>query len=169
VVDAGDGRGLHGVVVSDGLVVTRTSRDVSALSRTVRFAVPETLIAVVTVGFVVGALILVGPLLALPCLIAVPVLWAGTRYRAGRRRATCGERRLLEITDGISECAGRGPRRCCGSRPAAGPVPTPIPVYAAERYTSSCKMVFFPVAEIGYVVPVVATLTSVAGSPGRAG
>lgn len=62
-----------------GDLLTRTSRDVSALSRTVRLAVPETLVAIVTAGFIIGALLLVGPLLALPCLIAVPVLWAGTR------------------------------------------------------------------------------------------
>jgi len=43
-----------------GDLLTRTSRDVSALSHTVRFAVPETLIAIVTCGFVVGAIVQIG-------------------------------------------------------------------------------------------------------------
>ena len=38
-----------------GDLLTRTSRDVDALSRTVRFAVPETLIAVVTTALFTSA------------------------------------------------------------------------------------------------------------------
>src|SRR5262249_30458142 len=63
-----------------GDLLTRTSRDIDALSHSVRFAVPEILIASVTVAFAVGALLIVGPLLALPCLLGVPLLWAGTRW-----------------------------------------------------------------------------------------
>src|ERR1700712_3653614 len=40
-----------------GDLLTRTTRDVDALSRCVRFAVPETVIAVITVLLVVGALV----------------------------------------------------------------------------------------------------------------
>ncbi|MFC4018194.1 ABC transporter ATP-binding protein [Micromonospora sp. GCM10011542] len=146
-----------------GDLLTRTSRDVSALSRTVRFAVPETLIAVVTAGFIVGALLLTAPLLALPCLLAVPMLWAGTRWYL--RRAPAGYLRenaaYSDITDGISETV-EGSRttealRQEGRRRAR----TDADIrrsYAAERYTLNLRTVFFPVAEIGYVVPVVATL-----------
>ena len=62
-----------------GDLLTRTTRDVDALSRCVRLAVPETMIALITVALVVGALVVVTPLLALPLLIAVPILVGGTR------------------------------------------------------------------------------------------
>ncbi|MER7890385.1 ABC transporter ATP-binding protein [Micromonospora sp. NPDC094482] len=146
-----------------GDLLTRTSRDVSALSRTVRLAVPETLIAVVTAGFIIGALLLVGPLLAVPCLIAVPVLWAGTRWYL--RRAPAGYLRenaaYSDITDGISE-AVEGSRTTEALRQQARRrARTDADIrrsYAAERYTLYLRTIFFPVAEIGYVVPVVATL-----------
>ncbi|MGQ5259700.1 ABC transporter ATP-binding protein [Micromonospora sp. ZYX-F-536] len=146
-----------------GDLLTRTSRDVSALSRTVRLAVPETLIAVVTAGFIVGALLLIGPLLALPCLLAVPLLLAGTRWYL--RRAPAGYLRenaaYSDITDGISETV-EGSRttealRQQTRRRARSDVDIRRS-YAAERYTLNLRTVFFPVAEIGYVVPVVATL-----------
>ncbi|WP_416902395.1 ABC transporter ATP-binding protein [Micromonospora echinospora] len=146
-----------------GDLLTRTSRDVAALSRTVRLAVPETLIAVVTAGFVLGALLLVGPLLVLPCLVAVPVLVVGTRWYL--RRATAGYLRenaaYSDITDGISE-AVEGSRTTEALRQQARRrARTDADIrrsYAAERYTLWLRTVFFPVTEIGYLVPVVATL-----------
>ncbi|MFI6229184.1 ABC transporter ATP-binding protein [Micromonospora echinospora] len=146
-----------------GDLLTRTSRDVAALSRTVRLAVPETLIAVVTAGFVLGALLLVGPLLVLPCLVAVPVLVVGTRWYL--RRATAGYLRenaaYSDITDGISE-AVEGSRTTEALRQQARRrARTDADIrrsYAAERYTLLLRTVFFPVTEIGYLVPVVATL-----------
>ncbi|SCG56434.1 ABC transporter ATP-binding protein [Micromonospora inositola] len=146
-----------------GDLLTRTSRDVSALSRTVRFAVPETLIAVVTVALVVGALLLTGPLLALPCLLAVPVLWAGTRWYL--RRAPAGYLRenaaYSDITDGISETVEGARTTETLRQQARRRARSDADIrrsYAAERYTLNLRTVFFPVAEIGYVVPVVATL-----------
>ena len=63
-----------------GDLLTRTSRDVDALSHSVRFAVPEILLGIVTLVVTVGALVVVGPLLALPLLLGVPVLLLGTRW-----------------------------------------------------------------------------------------
>ncbi|MEU5946111.1 ABC transporter ATP-binding protein [Micromonospora sp. NPDC047465] len=146
-----------------GDLLTRTSRDVSALSRTVRFAVPETLIAVVTGCFIVGALLLVNPLLAVPCLVAVPLLWAGTRWYL--RRAPDGYLRenaaYSDITDGISETVEGSRTTEALRQEARRRARTDADIrrsYAAERYTLRLRTVFFPVTEIGYVVPVVATL-----------
>jgi ABC-type multidrug transport system fused ATPase/permease subunit len=146
-----------------GDLLTRTSRDVSALSHTVRFAVPETLIAIVTCGFVVGAILLTGPLLALPCLIVVPLLWAGTRWYL--RRAPAGYLRenaaYSDITDGISETV-EGSRTTealrLQDRRRARTDEDIRRSYSAERYTLMLRTVWFPVVEISYVVPVVATL-----------
>ncbi|SCL40911.1 ABC-type multidrug transport system, ATPase and permease component [Micromonospora pallida] len=146
-----------------GDLLTRTSRDVSALSRTVRLAVPETLIAVVTAGFVLGALLLVGPLLVLPCLVAVPVLVAGTRWYL--RRATAGYLRenaaYSDITDGISETVEGSRTTEALRQEARRRARTDADIrrsYAAERYTLWLRTIFFPVTEIGYLVPVVTTL-----------
>ncbi|MGC4893991.1 ABC transporter ATP-binding protein [Micromonospora sp. DT31] len=146
-----------------GDLLTRTSRDVSALSRTVRFAGPETLIAAVTVLLILGALVLTGPLLALPSLLAVPVIWAGTRWYL--RRAPEGYLRenaaYSDITDGISEVV-EGARTTEALRQQArrrargdGDIRRS---YATERYTLYLRTVFWPVAEFGYLVPMVATL-----------
>ncbi|MGR6322105.1 ABC transporter ATP-binding protein [Micromonospora soli] len=146
-----------------GDLLTRTSRDVAALSRTVRFAAPETLISAVTVLLILGALALTGPLLVLPCLIAVPMLWAGTRWYL--RRAPEGYLRenaaYSDITDGISETV-EGARTTEALRQRArrrARSDTDIRrSYAAELYTLKLRTVFFPVAEIGYLLPVVGTL-----------
>ncbi|HEU4424795.1 MAG TPA: ABC transporter ATP-binding protein [Pilimelia sp.] len=146
-----------------GDLLTRTSRDVSALSHSVRFAVPETLIALVTVCLTAGALVLVSPVLALPCLIAVPVLWAGTRWYL--RRAPAGYLRenaaYSDITDGITETV-EGARTTEALRlQERRRTRTDADIgrsYAAERYTLFLRTVWYPVVEVGYVVPVVATL-----------
>ncbi|GIF65852.1 multidrug ABC transporter ATP-binding protein [Asanoa ishikariensis] len=146
-----------------GDLLTRTSRDVSALSHSVRFAVPETLIAIVTTVFVVGAILLTSPLLALPCLIAVPMLWFGTRWYL--RRAPAGYLRenaaYSDITDGISETV-EGSRTTealrLQDRRRARTDSDIARSYAAERYTLMLRTVWFPIVEVGYVVPVVATL-----------
>jgi ABC-type multidrug transport system fused ATPase/permease subunit len=146
-----------------GDLLTRTSRDVSALSHSVRFAVPEILIALVTGALAIGALALVSPLLALPCLVAVPVLVVGTRWYL--RRAPEGYLRenasYSDITDGIAETVDgartvealrlqdqRRERTDADIRRS----------YAAERYTLFLRTVWFPSVELGYVLPVVATL-----------
>ncbi|MGW0436128.1 ABC transporter ATP-binding protein [Micromonospora sp. NPDC003197] len=146
-----------------GDLLTRTSRDVSALSQTVRRAVPETLIAIVTAFFIAGALLLVGPVLGVPCLLAVPILWIGTRWYL--RRAPAGYLRenaaYSDITDGISETV-EGVRTTealrLEERRRARTDTDIARSYAAERYTLFLRTVWFPVVEVGYVVPVVATL-----------
>jgi ABC-type multidrug transport system fused ATPase/permease subunit len=146
-----------------GDLLTRTSRDVDALSHSVRFAVPEILIAIVTVFFAVGALVLVGPLLALPCVFGVPLLWAGSRWYL--RRAPAGYLResaaYSDMTDGLAETV-EGARTVEALRAQRRRIErTENDIrrsYAAERYTLRLRTVFFPVAEVGYVIPVVATL-----------
>ncbi len=146
-----------------GDLLTRTSRDVDALSHSVRFAVPEILIAAVTVVFTMTALVLVGPVLALPCLLGVPMLWAGTRWYL--RRAPQGYLResaaYSDMTDGLAETVesartveafGAQQRRIDRTNSDIGRS------YAAERYTLFLRTIFFPTMEVGYLVPVVATL-----------
>ncbi|MFC4532527.1 ABC transporter ATP-binding protein [Sphaerisporangium dianthi] len=146
-----------------GDLLTRTSRDVDALSRTVRHAVPETLIAMVAGAFVLGALALVGPLLVLPSLVAVPLLWYSTRWYL--KRARDGYLRenaaYAEMTEGLSETVegartveAFGLQRRRHER-TDGDIARS---WAAERYTLGLRTVWFPAVEFGYVLPIVATL-----------
>jgi ABC-type multidrug transport system fused ATPase/permease subunit len=146
-----------------GDLVNRVTRDVSGLSTTVRQAVPETIIAAVTICFTLGGLFLVGPLLALPCLLAVPLLWAGTRWYL--RRAPAGylaeNAAYAGMTDALAETV-EGARTVEALRLARRRherIDAGIAVsFAAEKYTLSLRTVWFPICEISYVVPVVATL-----------
>jgi ABC-type multidrug transport system fused ATPase/permease subunit len=146
-----------------GDLLTRTTRDVEALSYGTRYAIPQTVISVVTIALTVVALLFTAPLLALPCLLAVPALVAGARWYL--RRAPAGYLRenaaFADITDGLAETVegartvealrltGRRIERT--DRDIAGS-------YAAERYTLFLRTVWYPICELSYVVPVAATL-----------
>ncbi|MBL7256998.1 ABC transporter ATP-binding protein [Paractinoplanes lichenicola] len=146
-----------------GDLLTRTTRDVDALSRCVRLAVPETMIALITVALVVGALVLTGPLLALPLLIAVPIIVVGTRWYL--RRAPAGYLRqnavYSTVTDGLAETV-EGARTVDALRRQQQRIDrsdADLRVsWAAEKYTLFLRTVWFPVIEVSYVLPVVATL-----------
>lgn len=146
-----------------GDLITRTSRDVDALSRSVRQAVPETLIAVVTGAFVVGAVILVGPVMAVPSLVAVPLLWGATRWYLNRARDGYLRENAAyaDMTEGLAETVeGARTIEALGleARRRAGTDRDIARSFAAERYTLGLRMVWFPAVEFGYVIPVVATL-----------
>ncbi|GAB1821316.1 ABC transporter ATP-binding protein [Herbidospora sp. RD11066] len=146
-----------------GDLITRTSRDVDALSRTVRQAVPEILIALVSCAFVIGALVVVGPIMALPSLLAAPLILISTRWylkrsgpaylREGAAYATLTEG-LSQTVEGARTVEALGladRRRDRTDEDIRGS-------YAAERYSLSLRTVWFPSVEMGYVIPVVATL-----------
>ena len=146
-----------------GDLISRTSRDVDSLSRTVRHAVPETLIALVTCVITVGALLLVGPLLALPSLLAVPILWISTRWYL--KRARDGYLResaaYADMTDGLAETVnGARAVEALGlqDRRHRRTDADIAESWAAERYTLGLRTVWFPAVETGYVIPIVATL-----------
>ena len=146
-----------------GDLLTRTSRDVDALSHSVRFAVPEIVIAIVTLVVTLGALVVVNPLLALTCLLSVPVLVLGTRWYL--RRAPAGYLResaaYSDLTDGLAESV-EGARTIEALRSQRRRIErTDEDIrrsYAAERYTLSLRTIFFPLAEVGYLIPVGAVL-----------
>ncbi|AGZ39265.1 Lipid A export ATP-binding/permease protein msbA [Actinoplanes friuliensis DSM 7358] len=146
-----------------GDLLTRTSRDVDALSRCVRFAVPEILIAMITAVLAIGALVLVSPLLALPLLLAVPVLVASARWYL--RRAGAGYLRqnaaYSQVTDGLAETV-EGARTIDALRRQPDRIRrTDADLrrsWLTERYTLFLRTVWSPSVEIGYVLPVVGTL-----------
>ncbi|MEU1391298.1 MULTISPECIES: ABC transporter ATP-binding protein [unclassified Nonomuraea] len=146
-----------------GDLITRTSRDVDSLSRTVRHAVPETLIALVTFVITMGALVLVSPLLMLPMLVAGPLIWFATRWYL--KRARDGYLRenaaYADMTEGLAETVeGARAVEALGLQERRrertdGDIRRS---YAAERYTLGLRTIWFPAVELGYVIPVVSTL-----------
>lgn len=154
-----------GVVESAGTgdLLTRTSRDVDTLGWSVRFAVPETVVALVTAACTIVAALLVGGWVAVPLVLGVPVIWVASRWylaraRAGYIREHASYSRinttLAETVEGARtvEALGLGAQR--SERIDADIAES----YAAESYTRNLRSVFFPAVEIGYLVPVVATL-----------
>ncbi|NUT43283.1 MAG: ABC transporter ATP-binding protein [Thermoactinospora sp.] len=146
-----------------GDLITRTSRDVDSLSRTVRHAVPETLIAVVTFAISLGGVVLVGPLLAAPMLLAAPLLWVSTRWYL--KRARDGYLRegaaYAQMTAGLAETV-EGARAVealrLQERRHRRTDDDISRSWAAERYTLGLRTVWFPCVDLGYVIPVVSTL-----------
>jgi ABC-type multidrug transport system fused ATPase/permease subunit len=146
-----------------GDLVTRTTRDVDALSRTVRFAVPSVLVATVATVITTVATFLAGWLVALPVLIAVPILWVGARWYL--RRAPAGYLRegasyavlngtVTETVDGARTVEALGlaaERRRTVEQNLRD-------CYAAERYTLYLRSMWFPSVDLGYFLPVAATL-----------
>ncbi|MFE0458433.1 ABC transporter ATP-binding protein [Kitasatospora sp. NPDC058965] len=146
-----------------GDLVTRSTRDVDALSDAVRTAVPDTLVACSTIVLTLGAVVLLGPLLALPCLVAVPVLWFSVRWYTARARAgyLAASAAYARLTEGLAESVA-GARTVeamrTGDLRAARARADIDRSYAAERYTLWLRTVFLPISDTAYVLPVVATL-----------
>jgi len=154
-----------GVVESAGSgdLLTRTSRDVDQLGWSVRFALPEWTIAVVSAVLTFAAALMVGWWVALPCLLGVPPLVIGLRWYLARAKdgylresATYSKinATLTETVEGSRtvEALGLAAERvrtvdadCAAS-------------YRAERYTLFLRTVFFPAMEVAYLLPTVATL-----------
>ena len=146
-----------------GDLVSRTTADVAAMERTVRFAVPETLIAAVTTVLTVAAAVWVNPLAALACVAGAPSIVLGTRWYL--RRAPAG---YLWERAAYAKLAGTVGETVDGGRTieALG-LPEEFvrrvdadldEATRAEKRTLFLRTVWFPTAEFAYVLPVGAAL-----------
>ena len=146
-----------------GDLVTRTTRDVDALSHTVRFAVPTILVAGLTTVLTVAAAFVTGALVALAIVVGVPLLWVGTRWYL--RRAPAGylaEMASYAVLNGTVTENVDGARTVEAlslGRERRSRVDHDLErSYRAERYTLWLRTVWFPTVEVGYFLPVAATL-----------
>jgi ABC-type multidrug transport system fused ATPase/permease subunit len=146
-----------------GDLLTRSSRDVAALSRTARTALPAILTASLSAVLTLGAIGLDSPVLLLPCILVVPVVWPVTRWYL--RRAGDGYLRenaaWAQLTESLAETVSGartvdalslGPARRRRADADAGHS------YAAERYTLWLRSVFLPAVEMSYVIPLAGVL-----------
>ena len=146
-----------------GDLVSRTTADVDALARTVRFAIPETLIAAVTTLLTVAAAVWVSPLAALPCIAGVPALYIGTRWYLRRApEAYLWERAsyaTLAGTVGETVEGGRTIEALSLRDERVRRIDADLEeAFRAERRTLFLRTIWFPTAEFSYVLPVAAVL-----------
>lgn len=154
-----------GVVESAGSgdLLTRTSRDVEQLGWSVRWALPEWTIAVITAVLTFAAAVSVGWWVALPCVLGVPPLVIGLRWYLARAKDgylresasySTINASLTETVEGARtvEALGLGQERI---DTIDGDIKES---YLAERYTLFLRTVFFPAMEVSYLIPTVATL-----------
>lgn len=146
-----------------GDLLSRTTNDMDSLSRTVRFAAPEWLVALLTGAIYLIAMLVVSPLAAVGVLVAVPILVASTRRYL--RYAPAGylrERAAYATMSGTVAETVEGARTVEALRLAHRQVRRVDAdlgeAFDAEYYTLSLRLRWFPTVEFAYALAAAATL-----------
>jgi ABC-type multidrug transport system fused ATPase/permease subunit len=143
---------------STGDLVTRVTRDVSTMSMSVRFGLPESVIAGMTTLLTVVAMLLHSPLLTLPLLVTAPLLiFAARRYvkRAPKGYITEGgtysqiNSTFTETVEGARTVEALGLQR---NRIEQGDQDIAVSAQA-ERYTMTLRNLLFIVIGFAYDTP----------------
>ena len=146
-----------------GDLLSRTTNDIEALSRTVRFALPEWLVALIQTALTFVAMLIVSPLASVASLVSIPFLVFSTRYYL--RYATPGYRRerisYASLSGTVSETA-EGARTVdahqLGRRQATRIEGNIRESFYSEMYTMLLRMVWFPIVESSFALSVAVTL-----------
>lgn len=146
-----------------GDLLSRTTNDMDSLSRTVRFAAPEWLVALLTGAIYVIAMVVVSPIATLGVVVAIPILYLSTRRYL--RYAAAGylrERAAYATLSGTIAETVEGARTVDALRLAKrqqGRVDRDLTeAYDAEMYTLSLRLRWFPSVEFAYALAAAATL-----------
>jgi ABC-type multidrug transport system fused ATPase/permease subunit len=148
---------------STGDLVTRVTRDVSTMSMSVRFGLPESVIAGMTTLLTVVAMLLNSPLLTVPLLVTAPLLIiAARRYvkRAPKGYITEGgtysqiNSTFTETVEGVRTVEALGLQR---NRLQRGDDDIAVSAQA-ERYTMTLRNLLFIVIGFAYDTPLVMVL-----------
>jgi hypothetical protein len=143
---------------SSGDLVTRVTRDVGTMAQTIRFGLPETVIAIITTLLTVAAMLLNSPLLTLPLLAVAPLLIvAARRYlkRAPQGYITEGgtysviNSTLTETVEGARTVEALGLQ---GKRIEQFDVDIDVSAQA-ERYTMTLRNILFLLLGFVYDLP----------------
>lgn len=146
-----------------GDLLSRTTNDIEALARTVRFALPEWLVAIVQATLTLAAMLLISPLASAASLVSLPFLFFSTRFYL--RYATPGYRRermsYATMSGTVSETA-EGARTVdaqrLGRRQTARIEADLRESFYAEMYTLLMRLVWFPIVESSFALAVSVTL-----------
>jgi ABC-type multidrug transport system fused ATPase/permease subunit len=146
-----------------GDLLSRTTNDIEALSRTVRFAMPEWLVAILQAVLTLVAMIIVSPLASLASVVSLPIVFFSTRYYL--HYAVPGYRRermsYAAMSGSISETA-EGARTVdahrLGRRQSTRIEGNIRESFYSEMYTMLMRMVWFPTIESAFALAVATTL-----------
>jgi ABC-type multidrug transport system fused ATPase/permease subunit len=146
-----------------GDLLSRTTNDIEALSRTVRFAMPEWLVAIVQAVLTLIAMTIVSPLATVASLVSLPILFFSTRYYL--HYATPGYRRerisYATMSGSVSETA-EGARTVdahrLGKRQSKRIEGNIRESFYSEMYTLLMRLVWFPTIESAFALAVATTL-----------
>ncbi len=146
-----------------GDLLSRTTNDMESLSRTVRFAMPEWLVAILQAILTLIAMLLVSPLASVASLVSLPFLYFSTRYYL--RYATPGYRRerisYATMSGSVAETA-EGARTIdahqLGERQTTRVEESIRESFYAEMYTLLLRMIWFPTVEGAFAAAVAVTL-----------
>ena len=146
-----------------GDLVSRTTNDVEALSRVIRFGVPAIFVGVVSTAITVVAAFVTGWHVALAVLVGVPILVLSTRRYL--RLAPSGylrERATYAVLGGVVTESADGARTVDAlglrSRRRRRMDDALRDCYDAELYTLDLRMRWFPAVEFAFFAPVAVTL-----------
>ena len=148
---------------SSGDLVTRVTRDVNTMSESVRFGVPEAIIAAMTTVLTVAAMVVNSPLLSLPLLVSMPLLWFSSRRylkRAPKGYITEGgtysqiNTSLTETIEGARTVEALGLQRV---RIDTGDDDIAVSSQA-ERYTMALRNLLFGFLGLAFDTPLVMVL-----------
>jgi len=146
-----------------GDLMNRTTADIDAVSTTIRFAMPQVIVSVVTVLLTLGAAALASPPLAVALLVGAPLVIVVSRWYLRRAQAAyLAERDSFgDIFDAVAETIDgartvdalhlRAPRMRAVTRALSGN-------WNARRATIRLKLVLLPITSFAFGLPVIALL-----------
>ena len=146
-----------------GDLVSRMTADVDTLARTVRYAIPEVVVAGTTTLLAVVAAFVVAPQVAVAALVAVPTLWLSTRWylRRAPEAYLRERRRWATLVGGVSETA-EGARTVEALRLQRRRVErTDAHIarsFQAELASLALRSRWYPVVDLSFATPIVGVL-----------
>jgi ABC-type multidrug transport system fused ATPase/permease subunit len=148
---------------STGDLLSRTTNDIDALARTVRFAVPEWLVAIVQAIITIVAMLLVSPLASVASLVSIPLLYFSTRrYLRFARPGYVRERISYATLSGTVAETTEGARTVdahrLGTRQRTRIHDNVRENFYAEMYTLLMRLTWFPTVETAFSLAVATTL-----------
>jgi len=146
-----------------GDLLSRTTNDIEALSRTVRFAMPEWLVAIVQAVLTLIAMAIVSPLATVASLVSLPILFFSTRYylhyaTPGYRRERMGYATMSGSVSETAEGARTVDAHRLGHRQGKRIEANIRESFYSEMYTLLMRMVWFPTVESAFALAVATTL-----------
>ena len=146
-----------------GDLLSRTTNDIEALSRTVRFALPEWLVAIVQTLLTFIAMLLVSPLASVASVVSLPFLFFSTRYylhyaNPGYRRERISYASMSGSVSETAEGARTIDAHQLADRQGARIEGNIRESFYSEVYTLLMRLVWFPTVESAFALAVATTL-----------